>query len=877
MADPDINRKVAHQRYANAARVASEAGSDTQAGLLAAYKNLYGKDGSTDWIPEEGWAENYQYGVPASISEETRALAYQQDEQPPTAYRQGAQQQTGSAGSDSYLYQAPQQYREQESGADRTMGNQASLSVDNAISPSLSGYEAAVAPQQADDETKEAGRSIASASSNKIEIPRLSYDWNSTIPDEDEIAAAQAARNRSAVVSENIADSVLDQVGRIFNTELRPGITRERELSKLDPDEVARQVEEERRRKQEIARDLAYNQLVSQYTMSGANPYSDPYFQQNVDAIENMEETPWLMGEMLRRFYNEDASMKNPWEYNLVGISSQNKSSDAVRNLYDLGFMNDASRPEKPYIPEDNQVIDRTLIDDGWSPISREGIYMTGDQYIKYRTEYGIPGRDIDKIIPGKLYSKQDEMVEHGFLPYLVSDEGLDEFHNHASAQQVNSAFNRLADFRRDNLDFDLNIDGKSHSGLDFIKKMNDKGDVLRDQYQAAIQNPDLSTGMALEKQSDYDVPYSGQINKKTGEFVPYADYEDGWMNEDGSVEILWPDGTTWRFDSEDDAMENMRYQLTDNPDEAVIWLAMDPDAVKGAVDSVKLDDGTMVDGITAMKLMGQISEGEGENVDFGPFSMSQPVVRLPNLDAGEIADWFSKGKYLPWFTDLVLGSAPYFSMPVGFSMGSMRGFEQGSGFNPKRDDYNGTYSMVSEDPSIEKALSEAVGSTIMPATEHLWGPLGSSMLGKLPILKGRIGDEAMKAWSPKKRWAAGMLGEGLEEIPGNITEELSNNGFFDWYKNRKPNEYDSQGNPVFEDTDWLQRINNFASDIPEAVIGGAAMGGVLGLPRIPEYKLEHDFYKALLDEYGDIIEPGSYAPVETRGLTDEERAYYNR
>ena len=60
-----------------------------------------------------------------------------------------------------------------------------------------------------------------------------------------------------------------------------------------------------------------------------------------------------------------------------------------------------------------------------------------------------------------------------------------------------------------------------------------------------------------------------------------------------------------------------------------------------------------------------------------------------------------------------------------------------------------------------------------MPITEHLWGPFGGKLLGKIPGLKNKIGDDVVKTWSPIKRYLSGIVGEALEELPGNITEEL--------------------------------------------------------------------------------------------------------
>ena len=132
----------------------------------------------------------------------------------------------------------------------------------------------------------------------------------------------------------------------------------------------------------------------------------------------------------------------------------------------------------------------------------------------------------------------------------------------------------------------------------------------------------------------------------------------------------------------------------------------------------------------------------------------------------------------------------------------------------------------------------------------------------------------AEKTWSPARRWAAGTLGEALEEIPGNITEELERSGFQDFYKNEVEDQYDAQGRPLRTDTDALGRTWNFVQDIPEAMIGGASLGGVLGLSSIPGYRRDYRNYLDEISRFGDNLEqPGESG----RRLTEEERDYYNR
>lgn len=60
----DYSREAAHRRYEKAAELSAYAGSDTQAGLNEAYRQL---NENAAWTPEENWADAYQEGAKAKI------------------------------------------------------------------------------------------------------------------------------------------------------------------------------------------------------------------------------------------------------------------------------------------------------------------------------------------------------------------------------------------------------------------------------------------------------------------------------------------------------------------------------------------------------------------------------------------------------------------------------------------------------------------------------------------------------------------------------------------------------------------------------------------------------------------------------------------
>lgn len=652
------------------------------------------------------------------------------------------------------------------------------------------------------------------------------------------------------------------------------------------------------RRKEDSKKELddfknfAENQLYSQYASMGVNPYDDPTFQQNLDSVRNIKEVPginhYLNNEFKKRFEDGNGNIKaNPLEWNILGLTSQSNTPKEAENLYNYLFdSEDYKQREKdlsPYVSKDNKVVDRSLIDDGSSPESREGAYMTGDQYRIYRETLGLPGRPVSEILPGKLYSKQDEADNYGFVPYLVSTPSptywfmsdYDKYREESDAHLINKLFNDFANLRRDNVDFEINVNGQKSSGQDFVKQM----DLASDKLQKQFSNPD--NWKRTEDPNDvtgYSIAYDGVKNNLTGEvkhILPSSVGDYAWGRADGTAYIKFPDGDIWEFKDSDQLNNNVLYNEAADPSMALAWDVLDINAI----DPVILSDGTTIDAPTAFDIMEQISEGKGENIDYGKFNMGKQVVELPdlpivgNFKPEEWQEWINNGEFVPWFTDMTLGSLPFFSLKTGIPRGIGRAAEELGGISPDPDKYSGTYSLISENPTTEQAVSQSLGSLALPLTEHLWGPLGGQALSVIP----RLSKDAVKSWNPLKRYLSGALGEGLEEIPGNWMEEMERSGNRDWYKNYAEGDYsdthDSQGRALREDTGFLERLLNFAKDAPESVIGGLTLGGVLGSTAVPSYIKDYSDYRKENRKYGDnLVKPGEAG----RTLTDEEKRYYN-
>lgn len=584
-----------------------------------------------------------------------------------------------------------------------------------------------------------------------------------------------------------------------------------------------------------------------------------------------------------RRLFNmDDGSIRNPLDFNLLGLTSQQKTPSTVRNLYDYYFgqedangvrNEDAISTKMNNADKYGKVVRENLIDDGASPVSREAAYMTGEQYLKYRNQYGIPGRNVEEINPNEIYNKQDEMENYGFIPYIVSDEGLDTFHNDASAAFVSNVFNNLADARRNITDYTIDYNGQNLSGNDFDKNIrlwdqrvaNKEGKIVYDPSEAdEYAVPQALVAYDKDNDKEYIAPnYPIEITKQ----------------EDGSIRWRFNDNPDddWWFENEQDQKDSLSHKPAKEGEYVSAWLNQEP---------LVLDSGQVLRADQAKELY----ENFGDySKDYGPFDIARPSVENP----------FEEGGWVPWFTDMVLSSAPYFNPISAGSKAAGDMWNNANAMQPGYQDYlNGTYSLLSDNPTREQQVTSATGSFAMPFTERIWGPLGEAMFKTGPTKKLlqtlRVPDSVTERALP--RWLIGASDEGVEEIAGNLVEGYQQNGL-DWYANdrykREDNgelKLDSEGNPIVdrdtqgrarkEPTSGGERILNFIKDAPLAYTGGAALGGVLGSPYIPSYYREYQQRQNERDTFGGNAESVPVdvdALMQTRGLNEAERNYYNR
>ena len=555
------------------------------------------------------------------------------------------------------------------------------------------------------------------------------------------------------------------------------------------------------------------------------------------------------------------------------------ETSGPERDVYDYYF----DYEDRNGAPEQNRLnaLDHdSWIDDGTSAASREALFMTGEQYLKYRNQFGLPGRDTSQIDPYAIYNKNDEMNQYGFVPYLSNSDSAQQFSINAIPHQVANAFNDLANSRRLLTDYRLDYDGNSYSGKDLAKNTN----LYNNQnlYSGTLNN------VSEESQDEYSVPLTFKTYDQDGnpmyapcgfsEYREVTDEDKSDPNSKNAVTVMvFNDGSRWYFtDNEVDENGNptvLEYVETwrsgQDIDDPVAWNNVPP---------VELDDGQLVRADIAHMLIenqdmfADYSNG-GKNNIFNPIA---PIISLVENKLG-VGSGANMGKVsvespsegvLPYLWDIGASSVPYFWKPAAAVKATSDVIPYLNGINPGKQDYlQGTYNLISENPTRSEANSKALASAVMPFTEYMWGPLGKALTKINPTAAGIKGvtnlisrgnrdfEPTAKAINdfiaetPYGQYLAGISDEGIEEIFGNLVEEWQNTGnIADYYadnalrleENGEPETnlsgepkklFDSQGRLMKTPTSGPKRVLNFLADAGPAYLGGLLLSSVISAP----------------------------------------------
>lgn len=594
-----------------------------------------------------------------------------------------------------------------------------------------------------------------------------------------------------------------------------------------------------------------YNEMIAQ----GMTPDAD---------LESRALPRDNQSEFVRRFTDGDGHMRNPLYWNILGVNGVNVTPDAPKRLYEAMFrQEDARGNSQDYgILTDSLsggVVGKGDVDDG-SAEGRESPWMTGARYRQYVEEYGLPGRPVDQISDNMLYLKQDEAERYGFIPYLPDWESVygpeidptkpfydyfangdwrKGYYNQSGWQKINNLFTDLANLRRDNVGFRVTDGSNEYDGNDFVNSWHAQKGKLQSQMHSGDMVYDPSEA------NEFSIPYT-VVNPATGDHAPtpYYFWDDDrnlvFTNEAGTRTVaIWPES-----DSDDGVFP---FEPSSDGSDAIAWKNIDP---------LTLSDGSQIRADRAWDIYQQIANdgplGEGEYlsdigmdnlVDYsGILGKSTGKQVFPEITK-DFSGMVEREEILPWFIDMVLQSAPFFWLPSGGVRGLGRAASELNGINPNRNP-DGSYGLITEDPTQREAAERALGSAIMPLTEHLWGPIGFQPLGNaggkiLQSLTHGASDKILE--HPLSRWILGTAGEAAEEIPGNITEGMERSGLENWYHDTSETEWDRYGNPIYLPTSDERVAANFWADAPEALAGGGALGGVLGIGQLsPRYWAEY-------------------------------------
>lgn len=563
--------------------------------------------------------------------------------------------------------------------------------------------------------------------------------------------------------------------------------------------------------------------------------------------------------------YDKDADQDNWWDhiakgvFNLAGFAAPTAPS----------YTEDGELRAEPVEMEDpgeelGKAVDRfhdAALDDGTLNAGNlTSNWVTGEQLAKQQAA-GVPlDMSADEIDPDEVYSKRDLQLYHGYQPYTPDAGSYWKMvaSNLASAPAEAAAAVRNS---RENLtDYTITIDGRSIKENDYdLDASREWLDKVNEEFN---DDPVLTT-------ADGAVEYHPKTNSLAldddGKLV--SDYDD-----DGNLRLYLEDGTYWTFtgDNKQTPAEEAQSYVNDlykavNNDGAELWKSSLDDQVYTSPSGERFSYSEVSrianDTISSEAGGGNYEGDDGISYDFGKFNIAKP--------ASAMTEEITLDNIAPQFWDILASSAPYFAKQVAIPVALSNAYMESRNINPNQIDKDGSLrqSAADIDDDTKRQLESAGYDPDKYEDYYKNGAYGEKVLADalMPLTEfglGNIGKSALKMAKPVKKWlekhpvadyVTGTVGEGIEEIPGNVMEEATNSGFTkSWYEDYLRDDdgnilRDTVGNPLKAQTDnrFLDintgggdggvvdgnRAGNFADDAPGAFEGGALLGGVLGLP----------------------------------------------
>lgn len=595
-----------------------------------------------------------------------------------------------------------------------------------------------------------------------------------------------------------------------------------------------------------------------------------------------------------------------------LGMDETETQHENIRNDMEAAGLTADWRNAEDELKESWQQHAAENVDDGTLAYSNlTSNWVTGKQ-LKAQVDAGLTELDnYDDIDDNQIYSKRELELNHGYTPYLP-DEASKQNLVEQNAMGIPSALEATIRNSRENLtSYNATVDDQTVNSKDF--DLDKAREWLESQKGSATETYTDQDGNTF-RQSDFATDSSGNAVCGT--------------TEDGFPYLALANGSAVVFDNHDN--------WNDNVEEANAWLSALIDATNGkrsndvfeygvegpqatytlpsgqelTYDQVaRLYNDTVKDEDTEMNYDGHT----GVSYDFGPFNIGKPKAAIES-EHDKDGDWV--GKYfnpfadaVPTLWDLASTSVPYVMDEVAIPMALSDAYMSSVNVDPWSTKADGSMTKAADelseetkdalraqgiDPdefqdyrtgamSAERALSNAT----TPWSEKIFSnnPIKEKSEQGLTKLLSRI---PVIGKHPITKAALSVVGEGLEEIPGNINEEGSQSGFGrSWFGDELKDAdgdilRDESGTPLYsQDKDIAGRvlpgqsdgeddsIRNFWDDAWDSFLGGAALGGAVTLPKLG-VDIKHRGLNGRKNEVSDDV----WDPTYDRWKQQYERTY---
>lgn len=534
--------------------------------------------------------------------------------------------------------------------------------------------------------------------------------------------------------------------------------------------------------------------------------------------------------------------------------------------------------------------------------------FMTGARYLKY-IEAGEPSTiDVEELKqnPNKVYNKRNEMIEHGFAPYIPDNGAYGKLIAENVLAAPSDAASALGQARDDNTSYGITIDGHNVNSkdldmgkarnwyLDEVNKISQNGaatDILGPDGTALFTQTSNIKGQPLYEiinDAGDTLWMQDPENPKSLNNVPKSKLDNGIM----TVRVEFEDGSHINLDGygyNDDPYSEYMYLFGEgSKDHRKVNESNLPRYEMGNGDSLSIEDVRRIleddQAMSGSDEQEKESKDNGIEYDFGLGNLNKPSAYLGDLTKGDLGD------FAPVVLDTLAQSAPYFVNRISIPVGISDAFMASKNLDPSRTKNDRTYSQAvgSIDDATLKAIEDlgidvedfkdyynsnnlwgerVLANALMPFTEIGYGSIGTRL--KNPLSKVLRKKFPFNPAIPYIDAVMGAGGEALEEIPGNVVEEARRNGFTkSWYgdylRDKETNEIlrDSLGNPLMtQDSTGDRRAEKFWGDAPESALLGGILGGGAEVLHMPRTVIESRDIKRRRDdefsdpEYHDIME----------------------